>query len=170
VLMVCDDLKGIPEFGMPQGYSMRLYQPGDEEHWWRIHLAADKLNEITPELFARSFGTDPALLAQRQWYLFDPSGAAIGTGTAWFDDNFQGAGFGRVHYLAVVPEHQGRGLGKALMTAVCRGLRELGHDRAYLTTSSLRTAAIRFYQRFGFGPLIQSEEDQEVWRRLLTTK
>jgi GNAT superfamily N-acetyltransferase len=55
-----------------------------------------------------------------------------------------------VHWVAIVPECQGIGLGKALMTLLCQRLRELGHDQAYLFTSSERVSAIRLYLRFGF--------------------
>ena len=166
LLMIRPNLKDIPEFALPAGFSLRWHEPGDEQAWFQIHLAADRENEITPGLFTRAFGLDSALLAQRQCYLLDLAGAVIGTATAWFDDNFQGMPFGRVHYVALLPPYQGRGLSKPLMTAVCRRLRELGHDRAYLTTSSSRLPAIRLYRHFGFEPLIRSEAEARMWEEL----
>ena len=102
VVMVRNNLEAIPEFALPTGFSLRWYQPGDEENWFRIQAAADQFNEITPELFQRQFGTDQGMLAQRQCYLLDATGKAVGTGTAWFNDNFQGEKFGRVHWIAVL--------------------------------------------------------------------
>src|SRR5207248_4802613 len=99
------------------------------------------------------------LLVERQCYLLNAFGQAIGTGTAWFNDNFEGKSFGRVHWLAILPEFQGRGLGKPLLTAICSRLRDLGHERAYLTTSTQRIPAIRLYLRFGFVPLIRDEPE-----------
>ena len=161
------NLDNSPEFEPPSGFSLRWYQPDDEAHWLRIHLAADHLNEITPELFQRQFGSDEKLLRERQCYLSDPHGDVIGTGTAWFNNNFDGARWGRVHWVAIIPEFQGRGLGKALMTAICRRLPELGHQRAYLTTSTARVPAIKLYLKFGFEPLIRSVEDESLWRELV---
>jgi GNAT superfamily N-acetyltransferase len=168
--MVRKTLDDIPEFPMPTGYSYRCYRPGDEEHWFRIHLAADRFNTITPELFRERFGSDTSLLAQRQLYLLDASGFHIGTGTAWFPHGFRHARTGRVHWLAVVPEQQGRGLGKALMTVLCRRLRELGHDRAYLFTLSARVAAIRLYLGFGFEAWPMSPADRALWQMILDSR
>jgi GNAT superfamily N-acetyltransferase len=164
--MVRAHLDNVPEFALPAGFALRRYQPGDEEHWRQIHLAADRYNEITPELFPRQFGTDWRLLRERQCYLLVVRGQVIGTGTAWFNDNFEGARFGRVHWMAIVPEFQGRGLAKPLLTAICLRLHELGHDRAYVSTSSARRPAIGLYLRFGFVPLVQSEKEAAAWRAL----
>lgn len=150
LVMVRDSLEGIPKHGLPAGYSLRGYQPGDEQLWEEIHLLADPYSTITTDLFQREFGTDEAVLAERQFYLLDAEGQAIGTATAWFDDNFRGCAYGRVHWVAIVPRYQGRGLAKPLMTAVCRRLRELGHERAYLTTATARIPAIGLYKQFGF--------------------
>jgi GNAT superfamily N-acetyltransferase len=163
VLMLRENLEHIPEFAFPTGYSLRWYQPGDEENWLRIHLAADLHNRITPDLFARQFGTDTRLLRERQCYLIDAGGTAIGTATAWFNDDFDGGRIGRVHWVAILPGHQGRGLSKPLMTAVCRRLRELGHDRAYLSTSTRIERAVRLYLRFGFAPWIRNDCEAAAW-------
>jgi GNAT superfamily N-acetyltransferase len=162
--MIRENLEAIPEFTPPAGFSVRWFRPGDEAAWLEIHLKTDLHNQITPGLFAQQFGTDSALLAQRQCYLIDHDGKTIGTATAWFNDDFDGRRIGRVHWVAIVPEYQRRGLSKPLMTAVCHRLRELGHDRAYLVTAPALMPAINLYRRFGFVPLIQKETEKELWR------
>jgi GNAT superfamily N-acetyltransferase len=164
--MVRWNLEHIPQFALPEGFALRWYQPGDEQAWLKIHLAADRFNSITPGLFAQQFGADPVLLGQRQCYLLADHGELIGTGTAWFNDDFQGQPFGRVHWVALLPRYQGLGLSKPLMTALCQRLRELGHERAYLSTSSARLAAINLYRRFGFVPFLENDGQAEVWRRM----
>ena len=164
--MVREHLENLPEAPLPREYSLRWYQSGDETHWLEIHLQADRLNRLTPQLFREQFGFDEAQLAQRQCYLAGPGGRPVGTGTAWFKEDFEGGAWGRVHWMALLPEHHGRGLGKTLLGVVCRRLRELGHRRAYLTTSSLRVPAIRLYRRFGFEPLIRSPQEEAAWSRL----
>lgn len=166
VVMVRKDLEQIPQFSLPEGFILRWYEPGDERLWIRIHLVTERLRIVTPELFFQQFGSDLEMLARRQCYLFAPDGTAIGTSTAWFDDAFEGQRCGRVHWVAVLPEFQGRGLGKALVTHTCRRLRELGHDRAYLATSALRIPAIRLYLQFGFEPLIRNKTEASLWARI----
>lgn len=185
--MTRSSLDNIPEFAPPPGFQVRWYQPGDEAHWLRIHLVADPLNRITPELFEQQFAVRtvracrPALsdespnglksalrdLCERQCYLLAPTGEVIGTGTAWFSDHFEGGRWGRVHWMAILPEFQGRGLGKALLSVICRRLRQLQHERAFLTTSTARLPAIKLYRKFGFEPLIRSAEDENLWRAML---
>ncbi|MCX8091903.1 MAG: GNAT family N-acetyltransferase [Verrucomicrobiae bacterium] len=167
VVMIRRTLENLPDAPLPPGFSLRWYAPGDEAHWLRIHLAADQLNVITPELFREQFGTDLARLAQRQCYAVAPGGEVVGTCTAWFNDAFEGGCWGRVHWLAVQPEYQGRGLGRALFGAACRRLRDLGHTRAYLTTSSARLPAIALYLQFGFEPKIQDANEAAVWQDIL---
>lgn len=161
------NLENVPEFAWPAGFTLRWYQPGDEAHWLRIHRAADRFNEISPALYERQFGPDKETLVSRQCYLLAPNLNAIGTATAWFDNDFQGCRWGRVHWMAIIPEFQGRGLAKPLMTAICLRLHELGHEHAYLSTSTARHAAIGLYLRFGFEPLIRSENDAAVWHEVL---
>jgi len=166
IILWRDHLEEIPNYPVPFGFSFRWYQRGNEQEWFHIQTAADKLNEITPDLFGRQFGNDEAALSQRQVYLISPFGRAIGTATAWFNDNFEGHRFGRVHWVAIVPEFQGRGLAKPLMSMVCHRLRELGHDRAYLTTSTARLGAIRLYLSFGFVPLLRNRAEEALWRSI----
>ena len=166
VIMVREHLDGIPQHALPSGFTIRWYRPGDEAHWVAIHRLADRYNVITPERFTREFGRDPERLRQRQCFLLSPRGEVIGTATAWFDDDFRGRRYGRVHWVAIVPAMQGRGLSKPLMSVVCERLRALGHDRAYLTTSTARIPAINLYLQFGFAPYIRGSEDRRIWQAL----
>ncbi len=160
------DLEGIGQHGAPAPFFLRWYEAGDEQRWVRITSRADIYNRIDESLFRREFGQDRALLAQRQCYLCDAGGETIGTATAWFNDDYRGGSWGRVHWVDIVPEYQGRGLGRALVSAVCHRLRQLGHQRAYLTTESPRIPAIRLYLRFGFRPDVQNQSDARVWREV----
>jgi GNAT superfamily N-acetyltransferase len=166
VTMVREELEVIPRHILPTGYSLRAYCPGDEQLWLQVHERADLYNTFPPGLFFQEFGPARSVLEERQLYLCDVHGEAIGTATAWFDGNYKGQVYGRVHWLAIVPDEQGKGLAKALMSAVCYRLRELGHRRAYLTTSTARVPAINLYLQFGFVPEISSVRDTAVWREL----
>lgn len=166
VRMVRYSLDDVPEFAVPAGFSLRWHETGDVANWLCIWQAAEAYQAITPDRFEREFGRDPACWRERQCFLCDSSGAAVGTATAWFDDDYFGQRFGRVHWVAVRPPFQGRGLAKPLLSATCRRLRELGHDRAYLVTETVRLPAIRLYGKFGFRPDIRGEEDLSHWRDL----
>ena len=166
VNMVRENLDNIPGHSLPPKTFGRWYRAGDEESWIKIHLAADKHNTIIPELFQREFRAGRETLSQRQFYLIDHNGEAFGTGTAWLDNNYYGRRYGRVHWIAIAPEMQGRGLAKPLMSIVCNRMRELGDERACLATSTARIPAINLYRKFGFVPDIRSEEDLSIWKEL----
>ena len=166
VCMVRDDLEGLPDYPLPEGFGLRMYRPGDEANWLAIERAADLYSDHPDTAFAQQFGTDAEVLARRQFYLCDAAGWAVGTTTAWFDDDFDGRPYGRVHWVAIVPEYQGRGLAKVMLSAACRRLRELGHVRAVLGTQTKRVVAIRLYLCFGFRPYVRNEAELAAWRTL----
>jgi len=164
VVMVRDTLDDVPDAALPTGCSVRAFATGDEPVWTAIQAAADAYNAIGPTRFADSFGTDAAAHRARILFVTDAGGRAIGTATAWWGVGAW-AGWGRLHWVAVLPDEQGRGIGRALVVAACRRLRELGHPRACLTTSAARLAAIHLYDALGFRPFIAGD-DGRVWRAI----
>ncbi|MEX0655819.1 MAG: GNAT family N-acetyltransferase [Phycisphaeraceae bacterium] len=161
--MIRDHLRDLPDAALPAAFHLRPYRPGDDRTWYDIHLKADRYTKLTSQRFVDEFGSDDELLAARQLYLCDSqNGEPLGTATAWQDDD----GAGRVHWVAIVPEAQGRGLAKPLLAAVCQRLAELGHQQTRLTTQSPRIAAVNLYLRFGFRPDLRSAEDVSIWQRL----
>ena len=167
VSMIRENLDNIPNYVMPTPYTMRLYQPGDEEAWLRIEKESEKHSIITDDLFEDQFGNYPELLGERQYFICDGNGKAIGTATAWFSDR-NGEMYGLVHWVAIVPEEQGKGLANPLMMAVCNRLKELGYERAYLNTSTARLPAVSLYLKFGFMPEINNDRDKQVWEYVFT--
>lgn len=167
ILMVRHSLESFPVLPVPKDFTLRWYEPGFERDWLSIHLAAEKEIPITPELFTRRFGSDPAVLGARQCYLFSPDATPVGTVTGWLDPQFEGEPHSRVHFLAVTPAWQGKGLAKVLMSSILQRLKELGPPRAYLATSSSRIEAIRLYLQFGFIPLAKTGEAQALWQEIL---
>jgi len=165
VRMVRDTMEDIPQYALPDGYTLRWYEPGDDVHWLRIHDECEGYGELGDDLFRRDFGDDDSEIAQRMCFACRPDGTPVSTNTAWF--NFwRDHNYGRVHWVATSVAEQGKGLSRPLMTAVCERLRDLGHDRAYLTTNTLRLRAILLYQRFGFRPDWEGAIEEEGWRAL----
>ena len=144
--MARPNLENWPDAPLPSGFSIRHYQSGDAAHWRAIHDLADPFNSFDDTTFATWFGTDEELLRARMKFLVAPNGAIVGTATAWFDS----ADIGRVHWVAIVPQFQGRGLARPLLSSIGQTLRQLEHERAVLTTSRERPIAVALYRKFGF--------------------
>lgn len=161
--MICEDLDSTPQCPLPAPYSFRWFRPGDERVWQDIQANADLYNDITDDLFSTQFGPDFDRLRERQVFLLDATQRAIATATAWFDEDFYGQLYGRVHWVAVLPGMQGLGLAKPLMSIICNRLNGLGHKRAYLTTSTARVPAINLYLKFGFVPQITGSHVLGLW-------
>jgi GNAT superfamily N-acetyltransferase len=165
VALVRQHLDHVPNWCLPGGYRLRWHAPGDVESWWRIWREAENVTELRDDAFELAFGSAPEELPRRQLFALAPDGQPVGTATAWFS-HYYGRPFGQVHWVGVLPAHQGRGIARALLSRVCARLRELGHDKAFLYTSTARVRAIRLYLGFGFVPAIRSAEDLEVWQAL----
>ena len=166
VAMRREDLVEFPQYELPPGFAFRRYRSGDEKVWTDIWTRSDRYGMIDAGVFRREFGTNEAVLAERQHFMLDPTGVEIGTVTAWLPDGAHGPDSGRVHWVAIVPEMQGKGLANPLMTMVLTRLRELGHARANLYTESVRKVAIRLYLKFGFLPEVRSEKERLAWREV----
>jgi GNAT superfamily N-acetyltransferase len=163
VKMIRLTLKDIPQHAVPAGYVLRLYEPGDEAAWVAVNGAADKYNRITLETFRHEFKGDLAELRRRCFFLREPGGRDVGTATSWYNRDYHGRDIGRIHWVAILPEFQGKGLAKPMMTVAMNRLAEL-HDSAYLSTGVLRLVAIKIYLDFGFVPEIEKEADLAAWQ------
>jgi GNAT superfamily N-acetyltransferase len=169
IIKVCMNLASLdsaPAHALPPGFSLRTYRPGDEKAWAGIWQRADEFGAVAADSFKQEFGSDAAALGERMFFLFDAGGDAVGTASAWYPDDAHGPGAGRVHWVAIVPQRQGRGLSRPLLAVVLTRMKELGCRSAFLETQTVRVAAIRLYMEFGFVPDVRSEKERAGWTRL----
>ncbi|PYI55951.1 GNAT family N-acetyltransferase [Paenibacillus flagellatus] len=162
--MIRPHFRDIPQPAWPDGYAIRRFRAGDERHWARIEQAAGEFKTTDDALrrFRDEFGPHVAEMERRCLFVVDRDGVPVGTTTAWYGQ-WDGATAGRIHWVAVVPDHQGRKLAKPLLAQALRTLAEEGHDRAYLTTQTTSWKAVGLYLNYGFEPAVRKPACAEGW-------
>lgn len=149
IVMIRWHMDALPEIDFPQGYSIRPMGPDDVSLWTDIQRDAEEFLDIGDDLFRREFGDDPATWGRRCFIITDPRGLGVGTISAWYDRDFKGAEWGRIHWVAVRPSAQRKGLGQAALAYAMRVAAQW-HDKCYLVTATERRAAVALYDKFGF--------------------
>lgn len=164
------DLEGLPVHAFPAGYGMRSWTPDDLRAWIALQAPEFEPGAVDEAVFAREFGTDAALHAERIFFLIH-EGEAIGTIAAWFGDDpagpRPGARIGRIHWVAIAQAFRGRGLAKPMLAFACERLRAFGHRAAYLMTDTELVPAVGIYLDFGFEPVVGGEPLRAAWDAVL---
>jgi ribosomal protein S18 acetylase RimI-like enzyme len=152
---------------LPEGYSLRWYRDGDREVWQRIQRSTGVYEPLAPDLFDREFGEHRDLLPERQCFVEVASGSVVGTATAWLGPSDNLYEQGRLHWVAVSPAHQRKGIGSYLTETACSRLRTLGARSVYLTTGSDNVGAVQLYLGLGFRPEAASEVERLAWQSVV---
>jgi GNAT superfamily N-acetyltransferase len=160
--MLRRSLDDFPQYSLPHPFTIRWYQAGDEQHWLAMKARSDHFHQADLTYYLNTYAAHADLLPERQAFLCDRAAQPIGTTTAWFED-FAGQHYGKVNWVFIVPEAQGQGLAKPLLSVIGQRLRLLGHTRALLYTLTSRLPAIHLYQTFGFVPCVRHAADEEAW-------
>lgn len=78
---------------------------------------------------------------------------AVGTAVCvWGFSTFAARPYINIHDFAVLPEHRGRGIGRALLQEVERRALARGSCKLSLEVHDTNEGAKRLYESFGFGP------------------
>lgn len=147
------------EYKLPEGYEIRLYQKGNERDWCEIETAVGEFDDIESALkyYEKEFMPYAEELKRRQMFIQAPNKQLIATVTAWW----RHTGERRdpiLHWVAVRPEFQGKGLGKALASAGVKRILELeGDTDIYLRTQTWSYKAVNIYLDAGFKLLEATE-------------
>jgi ribosomal protein S18 acetylase RimI-like enzyme len=172
--MICPKLDKAKIFDLADKYVIddrfiiRNYKKGEEIFWAQVETAAGefKTEEDALAHFEKEFGPYRDEMEDRCFFIeHKESGRVIGTATAWYNNDFKGENYGRVHWVGIMPEFQGRKLAKPLMAQVMVCL-AMSHDKAYLTSQTTSYKAINMYKDFGFEPLIEDEDAARAWEYL----
>ncbi len=77
-----------------------------------MERAAETVLTIEDDLFMGEFGGDVPAIEERCFLLIDENRQPVGTISAWYSDNYKGTGqnWGRLHWFAIKPSHQHRGI------------------------------------------------------------
>lgn len=167
VWMIRDNVDGIPEHKLPDGFSFRKFEDGDAETWAQVCVESGLYETLDQARagFESNFGGQEDEMKQRCFFIVeDTTGKVVGTTTAWYDINFMDSGldYGRIHWVGVSKEYQGRKLSKPMMTEAMRYI-AAHHDRARLATNTDCVRAIGIYLDFGFEPDLRTDNWEQAW-------
>lgn len=166
-------MNDIPVAHLPEGFTFRPFRLSEQGHaedadrWVTVQAIAEAgMAEITRKTFEDDFRGTEAFLPDRSWFVVNDDGKEVASITAWWWDTPPDCALegrvGLIHWVATLPECQGRGIGKAMMTKAVQRLAQ-DYPVAYLNTSTARLPAIRLYLNYGFLPDMKKQRAEEAW-------
>ncbi len=153
-------LKSPPGLGVPDGYHLRTYQPGDETGFYKVMELAG-----WPGWHNEKLKPWKARIVPESWYMLihEESGDIIATAMGLHDHSDHHPFGGELGWVAGDPAHTGKGLGMAICAAVTARLMEAGYRNIHLYTEHWRLAAIKTYLKLGYAPFLYQPEMHDRW-------
>lgn len=151
-LLVREDLD-VREPSIPEGFEIRSFRPDeDEEAWCMVRNAAfsnlmGSETAITPEMVAK-MPSEPDYLDGGMMILYEnekPVGVVRGS-----DDEYEDSPIMNIGPLSILPEYQGKGLGRVLLRASIQFSKENGYKRCVLCVNADNEQAKALYLQEGF--------------------
>jgi mycothiol synthase len=151
-LLVREDLD-VTGVNLPESYELRTFNPGhDEENWRTVRNAAfatlkGSETPLTTEGVTKLL-QDEDYLEGGMMLLFHqgkPVGVIRGA-----DDEYENAPIMNIGPVAVIPEYQGKGLGRILLRASLQFARDKGYSRTILSVNGENERAQALYIQEGF--------------------
>lgn len=152
IIMKRDASTPLVRFSIPQGFSLVHYSSGDEAAWAEILVSVAEFDSQEEALayFQEHYAPYPIELVKRCIFLENPAGEKVATFTIWWDikDEEQ---IPSLHWIAVKPEFQGQGLGKAIVGHGLELALAIDGDRdIWLHTQTWSWRAVAVYLQVGF--------------------
>lgn len=137
---------------LPKEYKMVLYQKGDEKAWAEIEHSVEefKTKRDAGNYFKENYLPYIDELERRCLFIEDINHNKIATLTIWWE-YIGKKRYPWVSWVAVMPGHQGKGLGKALVSKGMELCLEIeGEQDVYLKTQTPSYKAVNIYRAHGF--------------------
>jgi mycothiol synthase len=139
----------VPGDDAAAGYEIGPFMTADREQVVAVNAAAFAHHPEQGRLTVAEFDQ----LTAQDW--FDPDGlfvahAADGEVAGFHWTKRHGGGLGEVYVLAVAPGHEGKGLGRALLSRGLRHLAAVGDTRVQLYVEAAEQRVVRLYRNAGF--------------------
>ncbi|GAA3399870.1 GNAT family N-acetyltransferase [Paenibacillus hodogayensis] len=158
--MLREELESLPELNLPEGYSVRGFQDGDEAAWERI--IQDSFGG--ERKFDSHMRRDPEYRPERVRFICC-HGEPVATASAWYSGEW-GADTGCLHMVGILSSHAGKGIGSIVSLAAMHQMKREGRTRAVLRTDDFRIPAIKSYWKLGYKPYLVHENQVERWRAI----
>jgi mycothiol synthase len=153
----------LPPLDLPPGVRLRVV----EEAW-----GPAAWERIVNTAFGRHMSFDEVMHSKAAFrfervLFLEQEGTPVAVAAAWQRDKWP-PGTGYLHYVAVLPEARGQGLGYWVSLAALHQMRRDGNTRAVLETQDERLPAIKTYLKLGFAPDLTGHESYPVrWEKIL---
>ena len=165
IFMKCTQIKENAMMLLPDNYSFKLYEDGDEKYWAAIELAVGEFEHMTQEqveeYFRKEYFTKKEELYQRCLFVFGSDKKPVGTCMAWFD-HIGEQEVASIHWFAVDPKVQTHGIGRALLSEAMGIFYFNDEMPVYLHTQPWSYKAIKLYLDFGFYALKEETLNHET--------
>lgn len=142
----------IPQYVLPAGCTFVPYTAGLESDWSEIETSVGEFDSISEalEYFQKNYLSYPGEVERRTIFIQTLDGKKVGTITSWW--NYTGERRDpTLEWVAVKPEYQGMGLGKAIVFEGMRRMLQIEGDRdIFLHTQTWSYRAIGIYLHAGF--------------------
>lgn len=152
LFMMCQTLNKSALTAVPEGFHIRPCRCDELELWKRIHYdsaaEADENLAYMTGFFDRVYAPEGELFFQRCLLICDSDDRPVGACTAW--RNFGCAS--TIHWFKILRSHEGKGLGRALLSEAMRMFSPVEYP-VFLHTQPSSYRAIRLYSDFGFALL-----------------
>lgn len=136
------------EPSLPPGFQIRSMRDGDEEQWTIVKRSA--FRDDTPMgWWQQVWGSRPDHDPDG-WKVCEHGGRIVGIAAAVVKDLPEGGKGCCIEWVGVLPEFQGLGLGRALMTACLNYAARFQPNPMVVVTQRFRAAAVALYESLGF--------------------
>jgi ribosomal protein S18 acetylase RimI-like enzyme len=132
---------------LPFGYSFRMCRRNELKVWKRI-VAKEQYAEHVADYYNRVYAKAEDEFFRRCTFVCDANDKPVATSFIWLS-------YGKINtiaWLRVLPEYEGNGLGRALLSEILR----MTQYPVYLHTQPTSICAVKLYSDFGFR-LIESQ-------------
>lgn len=163
VLMLRKNSEFYRKYKLPVGYTIKPYESGMENHWAEVETSVGEFDKVidAKNYFEKEFISKDKDLSKYCFFVENPNGKIVATASIWYGKHFDDRIKYRLHWVAVNPHYQGKGIAKALISYILKDDKLKGEKYIYLTTQSWSYKAINLYLKFGFKPY--SGDKPENW-------
>ncbi|NLD86775.1 MAG: GNAT family N-acetyltransferase [Clostridiales bacterium] len=154
ILMVCpyEKVKDMEPYTLPEGFQYVMADITDTDNWSEIEFSVDEFDTLSDakEYFKKYYLADEDRLRQRCCFIMTDEGEYVATASAIMLPDMTGT-YATLDWVAVKPEYQGRGLGKAIVSKALSLYKNLAPGKdVLLHTQTWSHRAVKIYRSFGF--------------------